>query len=94
MGSPSGASVDDRVFTTAALSTQMFPGILFLLPLYIIFVNIFYTATGIAPSTLCGLIITYLTFTLPFGIRMLTGYFEQISRDSPPRRKWMARPPR
>ena len=28
------------VFTTAVLSTQMFPGILFLLPLYIIFVNI------------------------------------------------------
>ena len=27
------------VFTTAVLSTQMFPGILFLLPLYIIFVD-------------------------------------------------------
>ena len=34
------------VFTTTVLSTQMFPGILFLLPLFIIFVNI-NTATGI-----------------------------------------------
>jgi multiple sugar transport system permease protein len=69
------------VFTTAVLSTQMFPGILFLLPLYIIFVNI-HTATGIAlVGNLWGLIITYLTFTLPFAIWMLTGYFDNIPRD-------------
>jgi multiple sugar transport system permease protein len=69
------------VFTTAVLSTQMFPGILFLLPLYIIFVNI-HTATGIPlVGTLWGLIITYLTFTLPFAIWMLTGYFDNIPRD-------------
>jgi multiple sugar transport system permease protein len=69
------------VFTTAVLSTQMFPGILFLLPLYIIFVNI-HTATGIPlVGTLGGLIITYLTFTLPFAIWMLTGYFDNIPRD-------------
>jgi multiple sugar transport system permease protein len=59
----------------------MFPGILFLLPLYIIFVNI-HTATGIPlVGTLWGLIITYLTFTLPFAIWMLTGYFDNIPRD-------------
>jgi len=69
------------VFTTAVLSTQMFPGILFLLPLYIIFVNI-HTSTGIPlVGTLGGLIITYLTFTLPFAIWMLTGYFDNIPRD-------------
>ena len=34
------------VFTTAVLSTQMFPGILFLLPLYVLFVNLGET-TGI-----------------------------------------------
>jgi multiple sugar transport system permease protein len=69
------------VFTTAVLSTQMFPGILFLLPLYIIFVNI-HTATGIPlVGNLWGLIITYLTFTLPFAIWMLTGYFDNIPRD-------------
>jgi multiple sugar transport system permease protein len=69
------------VFTTAVLSTQMFPGILFLLPLYIIFVNI-HTTTGIPlVGTLGGLIVTYLTFTLPFAIWMLTGYFDNIPRD-------------
>ena len=34
------------IFTIAVLSTQMFPGILFLLPLFLIFVNIG-NATGI-----------------------------------------------
>jgi multiple sugar transport system permease protein len=69
------------VFTTAVLSTQMFPGILFLLPLYIIFVSI-HASTGIPlVGSLLGLIITYLTFTLPFAIWMLTGYFDNIPRD-------------
>src|SRR5690606_646007 len=36
-----------RVFTVTVLSTQMFPGILFLLPLFLIYVNIG-NATGIA----------------------------------------------
>jgi multiple sugar transport system permease protein len=68
-------------FTTAILSTQMFPGILFLIPLFIIFVNI-HSATGISLiGTRGGLIITYLTFTLPFAIWMLTGYFDNIPRD-------------
>ncbi|MDQ1529657.1 MAG: multiple sugar transport system permease protein, partial [Actinomycetota bacterium] len=63
------------------LSTQMFPGILFLIPLFIIFVNI-HTVTGIPLiGTLGGLIITYLTFTLPFAIWMLTGYLDNIPRD-------------
>ena len=36
-----------RVFSVTVLSTQMFPGILFLLPLFLIYVNIG-NATGIA----------------------------------------------
>lgn len=69
------------VFTTTILSTQMFPGILFLLPLFIIFTNI-HTSTGIAlVGTRTGLIITYLTFTLPFAIWMLSGYFDNIPRE-------------
>ena len=35
-----------RIFSVTVLSTQMFPGILFLLPLFLIFVNIG-NATGI-----------------------------------------------
>jgi multiple sugar transport system permease protein len=70
-----------RFFTITVLSTQMFPGILFLLPLFLIFVNIGNT-TGIQLyGSRLGLIITYLTFSLPFSIWMLVGYFDSIPRD-------------
>ncbi|WP_454930736.1 carbohydrate ABC transporter permease [Actinomyces israelii] len=69
------------LFTTTILSTQMFPGVLFLLPLFIIFVNI-NTAFGIQlVGTRGGLILTYLTFSLPFSIWMLSGYFNGIPRE-------------
>ncbi|GAA2304672.1 carbohydrate ABC transporter permease [Streptomyces kunmingensis] len=70
-----------RVFTVTVLSTQMLPGILFLLPLFLIYVNIG-NATGIALfGSRGGLILTYMTFTLPFSIWMLIGYFESVPRD-------------
>ena len=70
-----------NVFTTTVLSTQMFPGVLFLLPLFLIFVNI-NQATGIQlVGTRWGLIITYFTFVLPSSIWMLAGYFDGIPRD-------------
>jgi multiple sugar transport system permease protein len=70
-----------RFFTVTVLSTQMFPGILFLLPLFLIFVNID-RSTGVQLlGSKLGLIITYLTFSLPFSIWMLVGYFDSIPRD-------------
>jgi len=67
-------------FSVTVLSTQMFPGILFLLPLFLIYVNLG-NATGIELyASRTGLIITYLTFSLPFSIWMLTGYFDSIPR--------------
>jgi multiple sugar transport system permease protein len=70
-----------EIFRMAVLSTQMFPGILFLLPLFLIYVNIG-QATGIKLNgNLSGLIITYLTFSLPFSIWMLVGYFNSIPRE-------------
>jgi multiple sugar transport system permease protein len=70
-----------RVFSLAVLSTQMFPGILFLLPLYLIFVNVG-QALGISLyGSYLGLIITYLTFALPFAVWMLAGFFSSIPRD-------------
>jgi len=69
------------LFSTTVLSTQMFPGVLFLLPLFLIFVNI-NTVLGIQlVGTRIGLIITYLTFSLPFSIWMLAGYFDGIPRE-------------
>ncbi|MDT0399069.1 MULTISPECIES: carbohydrate ABC transporter permease [Streptomyces] len=70
-----------RIFSVTVLSTQMFPGILFLLPLFLIYVNIG-NATGIALfGSRGGLILTYLTFSLPFSIWMLIGYFDSVPKD-------------
>jgi multiple sugar transport system permease protein len=69
-----------QAFSVTVLSTQMFPGILFLLPLFLIYVNLG-NATGIdLYASRTGLIITYLTFSLPFSIWMLVGYFDSIPR--------------
>ena len=68
-------------FMTTVLSTQMFPGVLFLLPLYLIFVNIDATFGIPLVGTRIGLIITYLTFSLPFAIWMLVGYFDGIPQE-------------
>ena len=68
-------------FTTTILSTQMFPGVLFLLPLYLIFININQTFGIQLVGTRLGLVITYLTFTLPFSVWMLSGYFDNIPRE-------------
>jgi multiple sugar transport system permease protein len=68
------------LFSITVLSTQMFPGILFLLPLFLIYVNLS-NLTGIQLyGSRTGLIITYLTFSLPFSIWMLVGYFDSIPR--------------
>jgi multiple sugar transport system permease protein len=68
-------------FMTVVLSTQMFPGILFLLPLFLIFVNVDrYTGIELYGSRL-GLTITYLTFALPFSIWLIAGYFDTIPRE-------------
>ena len=70
-----------KIFSLAVLSTQMFPGILFLLPLYLIYVNVG-QAIGISLyGSYLGLIITYLTFALPFAVWMLAGFFSSIPRD-------------
>jgi multiple sugar transport system permease protein len=69
-----------QLFSITVLSTQMFPGILFLLPLFLIYVNLG-NLTGIQLyATRLGLVVTYLTFSLPFSIWMLVGYFNSIPR--------------
>jgi multiple sugar transport system permease protein len=68
-------------FTSTVLSTQMFPGVLFLLPLFLIFVNVNNSIGVQLVGTRLGLIITYLTFSLPFSIWMLAGYFDSIPRE-------------
>jgi multiple sugar transport system permease protein len=68
-------------FLSVVLSTQMIPGILFLLPLYLIYVNIDRTAGIHLFGSRAGLVLTYLTFSLPFAIWLLVGYFDSIPRE-------------
>jgi len=70
-----------RVFSLAVLSTQMFPGILFLLPLFLLFVKIETTVGLRLNGSYAGLVITYLTFSLPFAIWMLVGYLSSIPAE-------------
>lgn len=58
------------------LVSQMFPGVLTLIPLYIIIVK--WLQLG---STLTGLILVYTTTAIPFCVWMLKGYFDTIPRD-------------
>ena len=70
-----------QLFSVTVLSTQMFPGILFLLPLFVIFVNLGETLGIDLYGSRTGLIVTYLTFTLPFSIWMLVGYLDSVPRE-------------
>jgi multiple sugar transport system permease protein len=70
-----------RIFSLVVLSTQMFPGILFLLPLFLIFTQIQRTIGIQLNGSYLGLIITYLTFSLPFAVWMLTGFFASIPKE-------------
>jgi len=63
------------------LATQVFPGIMFLLPLFVLYTTIDRLFGVPLDGTYYGLIITYLTFALPFSIWLLTGYFDTIPRD-------------
>ncbi|GAA3280149.1 carbohydrate ABC transporter permease [Nesterenkonia halobia] len=70
-----------RTFSLMVLSTQMFPGILFLLPLFLIFTQLQRTVGVQLNGSHLGLIITYMTFSLPFAIWMLAGFFASIPKD-------------
>ena len=58
------------------LVSQMFPGTLMLIPLYIIIVQ--WLSLG---STWIGLILVYATVAIPFCVWMLKGYFDTIPMD-------------
>lgn len=57
------------------LITQMFPNIMMLIPLYIIFGNL-----GLI-NTFKGLILAYSITALPFNIWNLKGYFDTVPKD-------------
>ncbi|HYH94551.1 sugar ABC transporter permease [Hyalangium sp.] len=65
-----------RTGMMAFLVSQMFPGTLMLIPLFIILVQ----WLGLGSSRL-GLIVVYATTSIPFSVWMLKGYFDTIPRD-------------
>ena len=58
------------------LVSQMFPGTLMLIPLYIIIVKWLNLGTSYL-----GLVIVYATTSIPFSVWMLKGYFDTIPRE-------------
>jgi multiple sugar transport system permease protein len=64
-----------NVFGIALLVTQMFPGILFVIPLFRII-----KALGLF-DTQYALVIAYTAYSLPFGIWMMRGFFAAIPID-------------
>jgi arabinogalactan oligomer/maltooligosaccharide transport system permease protein len=65
-----------RTGMMAFLVSQMFPGTLTLIPLYIILVQ--WLGLG---GTRTGLVIVYATTSIPFSVWMLKGYFDTIPRE-------------
>ena len=65
-----------RAGMMAFLVSQMFPGTLTLIPLYIIIVQ--WLGLG---GTRIGLVIVYATTSIPFSVWMLKGYFDTIPRE-------------
>ena len=61
-----------RAFGFSVLLIQLFPGVLLIIPLFIVMVNIHLA------NSLLGLIITYTTINLPFVVWLLRGYFLSI----------------
>lgn len=70
-----------NMFGYSILATQMIPGIMLLLPVYLMFVN-FTQATGIIlKGTYGGLILTYAAYFTPFSIWILRGFFASIPKE-------------
>jgi len=63
------------------LVTQMFPGILFLLPYYLICILIKQNLNIVLIGTYPGLILTYTAFVTPFSIWIMKGYFATIPTE-------------
>lgn len=70
-----------NAFVGAVLSTQMLPGILFVIPYFILFTWINHRFGVQLRDTYSGMILTYTSFALPFAIVMLRSYLDAIPRE-------------
>lgn len=67
-----------NIFGATVLATQMVPGIMFLLPLYLLFIRVQDTLGIRLINTYPGLVIVYSAFFIPFSIWILRGFFASI----------------
>lgn len=72
-----GAGIIMRV----VLATQVVPGVVFLLPLFVLYASADKAIGLQLDGTYVGLVLTYLTFALPFSIWLLTRYLETVPKD-------------
>jgi multiple sugar transport system permease protein len=69
------------LFGNLILATQMIPAIMYLIPIYIMFVK-FNELTGIPlKGTFPGIILIYSAFFIPFSIWILRGFFAAIPKE-------------
>ena len=69
------------LFSNAILATQMIPAIMYLIPIYIMFVK-FTMFTGIpVKGTYWGIVLIYSAFFIPFSIWILRGFFASIPNE-------------
>jgi ABC-type glycerol-3-phosphate transport system permease component len=64
-----------NAFSLSLLLIQLFPGLLLIIPLFIVLTNLHLT------DSLLGLILSYTTGQLPFAVWLLRGYFVALPRE-------------
>lgn len=70
--------VGKKTFTISLLTTQMFPGVAFLIPYFVLFILINKYLGIPMRNTFWGMIFTYTSFALPFCILMLRNFLDTI----------------
>ncbi|NLY90046.1 MAG: carbohydrate ABC transporter permease [Firmicutes bacterium] len=70
-----------ELFALGVASTQMFPGIAFLIPYFILFTFVNRYLGIQLRNTYPGMILTYTTFAIPFSILMLRNFLDTVPRE-------------
>ena len=68
----------DDLFSNTILATQMIPALMYLIPLYIMFIKFTIMTSIPVKGTYWGLILIYSAFFTPFSIWILRGFFAAI----------------
>ncbi|MEJ6949530.1 carbohydrate ABC transporter permease [Natronospora cellulosivora (SeqCode)] len=70
-----------NIYILVLLATQMLPGVLFVIPYFMLFTWIRNTFGIQMTNTYHGMIFTYTSFSLPFAILMLRNYLDSVPRS-------------